>query len=314
MRKLISLILLLFTAAALVNAQGFCQRHKSVDPIVLENVRNITIKGDSINGEEEPCITLKNCANIHITNCFLGNSTRVAIFLTDCADITIDNSYWTNVSTGVYAVNSYAISVTHCEGKNMKGPFPRGAFVQFDNVSGPRCRVNYNKFENILGQSHPEDAISIYKSNGVAYDPIQVIGNQIRGGGPSNSGGGIMLGDKGGSYQVAKNNILVNPGQYGMAISGGTHNAILDNKIYSKAFLWTNVGIYIWAQGGVLCGMNEISGNQVSWKGSDGTENDSWDKGNCEPVIGWGAKNTNDFGANIDETILPKQLISPCNK
>jgi len=36
-------------------------------------------------------------------------------------------------------------------------------------------------------------------------------------------GGGIMLGDGGGSNIVAKNNILVDPGQYGMAVSGGSY-------------------------------------------------------------------------------------------
>lgn len=55
------------------------------------------------------------------------------------------------------------------------------------------------------------DAINLYKSNGIAGDPIQVIGNRIRGGGPSTSGGGIMTGDQGGSY-ILVSIILVNPG------------------------------------------------------------------------------------------------------
>jgi len=304
-------ILLILFGAMGANAQSFCQRHKLVEAITLNGAHHITIRGDSINGGTVPCITLKNCHDIHITHCYIGNSTRSGILLTGCANILIDSSFLTNAPTGVYAVDSYAISVTHCEGKNMKGPFPRGAFVQFDNVSGPRCRVNYNKFENILGESYGEDAISMYKSKGIATDPIQIIGNQIRGGGPSKSGGGIMLGDNGGSYQIAKDNILVNPGQYGMAISGGNHISIINNKIYSKVQPFTNVGLYIWAQANAACSMDEISGNEVNWARASGEANHAWNQGNCGPVMGW---STNVLGAKIDESILPVRLLSVCNK
>jgi hypothetical protein len=309
MRKLITLTILLFAAGA--SAQNFCQRHKSAEPITLTNAHNITIRGDSINGGDVACITLYNCHDIRITHCFIGNSTTVGIHLYGCANIRIDSSFITNVSTGVYALHSYAISVIYCEGKNMQGPYPRGAFVQFDEVSGPRCRVSYNKFENILGQSHPEDAISMYKSNGNPKDPIQIIGNKIRGGGPSKTGGGIMLGDNGGSYIIAKDNILVNPGQYGMAISGGHHISIINNKIYSKGQLFTNVGLYIWAQADADCSMDVISGNTVNWVNKDGEQNDTFDQGNCGPVPGWMTNNTE---AKINESILPRQLLSPCNR
>lgn len=307
LKLFILMILLTFPGAG---AQRFCQRHKYVAPVNLTGAHNITISGDSINGGTVPCITLKNCHDIHITHCYIGNSTRVGILLEGCANILIDSSFVTNVSTGIYAVDSYAVSVTHCEGKNMKGPFPRGAFVQFDNVSGSRCRVSYNKFENILGQSYAEDAISMYKSKGTARDPIQIFGNQIRGGGPSKTGGGIMLGDNGGAYQIARNNILVNPGQYGMAISGGDHISIINNKIYSKKQSFTNVGLYIWAQANAACSMDEISGNEVNWTKSSGDVNDAWNQGNCGAVTGW---NTNITRAKIGESILPARLLSACN-
>ncbi|MGZ3814182.1 MAG: right-handed parallel beta-helix repeat-containing protein [Mucilaginibacter sp.] len=307
MVKLISLSILFITIWT--SPQNFCQRHKSVDPITITNAHNLTIKGDSINGDEEPCLTLKHCNNIHITNCFFGNSTRVGIYLYDCSNIIIDNCFVTNVSTGIYVEDSYAISVTHCEGKNMKGPYPRGAFVQFNNVRGPRCRVNYNTFENILGQCHAEDDINMYRSHGAEYDPIQIIGNKIRGGGPSLTSGGIMLGDNGGAYQVARDNILVNPGQYGMAISGGDHISIINNKIYSKGQVFTNVGLYIWAQADAQCSFDEVSNNQVNWKNKHGEQNDVFDGGNCGTVPGW---KTNVTEARIDESILPRQLLSTC--
>lgn len=309
MKKLFFLIACVSISYA--NAQDFCHSHKSVASIRMDNAHNITIKGDSINGGDQICLDLRNCHDIHITNCWFGNSSHVGVYLYGCANIQVDNCYVTNVASGVYAVNSYAISVTNCEGKNMMGPVPRGQFVQFNNVSGPRCRISHNRFENILGQSNAEDAINIYKSNGAYNDPILIEGNKIRGGGPSKSGGGIMLGDNGGSYIIAKDNILVNVGQYGMAIAGGDHIRILNNTIYSKQQNFTNVGLYIWAQANAACSLNEIRGNHVNWTKKDGSKNHRWNGANCGDVDGW---ETNELNANIGESILPRQLLSPCHR
>jgi parallel beta helix pectate lyase-like protein len=311
MRKQFILSLFLLVLAGIgAAAQNSYKRHKYSEPIIIKNAHDLVIRGDSINGDDEPCLQIINCNNIHITHCYLGNSSKVGLYIYQSANIKVDSCFVTNVSTGVYAVESYAISVMHCEGKNMVGPFPRGAFVQFNNVSGPRCRVCYNKFENILGESHPEDAINMFKSHGTAKDPILIRGNWIRGGGPSKTGGGIMLGDNGGSYQVAEDNVLVNPGQYGMAISGGDHLTIVNNKIYSKGRFFTNVGLYIWAQADADCSMDEIRDNQVNWTDSHGEKNDVWDKGNCGDVKGW---KSNAIDAKIDESLLPEQILSPGN-
>jgi len=191
------------------------------------------------------------------------------------------------------------------------GPVPRGQFVQFNDVSGSRCRTSNNRFENILGQSNTEDAINIYKSNGVPGDPIMIENNRIRGGGPSKSGSGIMLGDNGGSYITAKDNIIVNPGQVGMAIAGGDHIRIIHNTIYSKRQEFTNVGVYIWAQAQAGCSLNEISGNRVNWTKKDGSRNHKWNGANCGEVTGW---ETNITDTSLDETILPKDILSPCHR
>jgi hypothetical protein len=58
------------------------------------------------------------------------------------------------------------------------------------------------------------------------------------------------LGDQNGSYQVAEDNILVNPGQYGLQIGGGHHNVLRNNKVYSDDQRdFTNVGVIIWRYG-----------------------------------------------------------------
>ena len=283
-----------YTASAVINLTG---------------AHDLTISGKSINGGSVPAITLTNCYNVHITANQLGNSKDVGILLYNCYNVTVDHNNISNVSTGVYVVNSPngGIIITGNQFKNMVGPMPRGQFVQFNTVGGANNAITYNKGENVYGSSNPEDAINLYKSNGTASSPIQVIGNWIRGGGPSATGGGIMLGDTGGSYEVAANNILVDPGQYGMAIAGGDHMSITNNQIYGRSQSFTNIGLYIWGQSGSACTNSTISGNQVKFFNNSNTENDAWvGTGEATPS-GW---SSNTFGANISASILPSAVVS----
>jgi hypothetical protein len=207
--------------------------------LILINKHDTVIQGVST-----PSMIFFKCSNVTIKNCRIGPGGKPGITLSQCTHVRIDSCYLYQVSTGIYAENCKAVSITNCQAKNMMGPFPKGQFVQFRGVSGGGNRVSFNKFENIFGQSYTEDAISMYNCNGAPADPIRIESNWIRGGGPSKSGGGIMLGDGGGSNQVAKNNILVDPGQYGMAVSGGSFMSIVNNTIYAKAASFTNVGLY----------------------------------------------------------------------
>jgi hypothetical protein len=275
--------------------------YKASAPIVLSGQHDLVISGIATS-----YISLTNCYNITIKKCKIGPNTLTGIKTDLCTNIKIDSCYISNVSTGVYALDSKSISVTNCQAKNMQGPYPKGAFVQFDNVSGPGCRVSFNKFENVLGQSYPEDAISMYKSNGLSNDPITIEGNWIRGGGPSPTGGGIMLGDNGGSNITAKNNILVDPGQYGMAVSGGTNMSVINNTIYGKAQSFTNVGLYYWNQSGLSSSNITISGNYVNFTSLKwGLNNTYLGTGNATPS-GW---STNILNAKLDESILPLSIV-----
>jgi len=277
--------------------------------INLNGSHDITISGKSINGGSVPAISLTNCYNVHITKNLLRNSTDVGVLLYNCYNVTVDNNNISNVSTGVYVVNSPngGIIITNNQFKNMVGPMPRGQFVQFNTVGGANNSISYNKGENIFGASNPEDAINLYKSNGTASSPIQVVGNWIRGGGPSASGGGIMLGDTGGSYEVASDNVMVDPGQYGIAISGGDHMSIINNKIYGRSQSFTNIGLYIWGQSGSTCTNSTVSGNLVKFFNASNQENDAWvGTGEATPS-GW---NTNLFGASLSAAILPSIVVS----
>jgi parallel beta-helix repeat protein len=276
--------------------------------ISLNGASNLTISGLSINGGMVNPILLTNCNNIHITQNKLYNSTQEGIYLYNCSNITIDYNYFTNVSTGVEAVSSAGggIVVNNNQFFNMAGPFPRGQFVQFDQVGGAGNSISYNKCVNILGQSYPEDAINIFESNGTPASPINIIGNWISGGGPSASGGGIMLGDSGGSYQYAANNVLVNPGAYGMAITAGDNNSMVNNFIYASAQYFTNIGIYQWAWGGMPITNSTITGNYVNFTNSAYQPNNSWL--GTGTATGW-ANNT--YGATfLNSNILPSVLIT----
>ena len=276
-------------------------------PILLNGVHDKVIDGLEIDSSGVNCIRLTNCSNITIQNCRLVSSKGNGVDIYKCKNITIKNCYMESIVTGVYAIESQGINVSYNQVKNVRGPFPRGQMVQFNEVSGKKNVVSYNRCENILGESYPEDIINMFKTNGTFDSPVLIEGNWIRGGGPSKSGGGIMLGDNGGSYIIAKDNILVNPGQYGMAIAGGTNIQIVNNKIYSKRQYFTNVGLYVWNQSPPTCALNTVSGNMVNWINAAGEANNSWNNGNCGMVNGW---NTNILKARIDSTILPRIILA----
>ena len=118
-----------------------------------------------------------------------------------------------------------------------------------------------------------------------------------------------MAGDHGGGNVIVENNILVDPGQYGIAASGGKNIVIRNNNIFAKAQKFTNVGIYAWGQAGVECSDIEISGNQVNYisgKNIEPEANNLFIDTNCREVKGIG---TNTFKLSIDDLKLPAHLI-----
>jgi parallel beta-helix repeat protein len=278
-------------------------------PVIdLYGQHDITISGKFITGGSAPLIKLTNCYNIHITGNKLTNAGNVGVYLYNCNNITIDNNYFSKVSSGVYADHTQGgIVVNNNQFLNMMGPFPRGQFVQFNNVKGAGSSISNNRGENIIGQSYAEDAISLYQSAGTSASPILVKGNWIRGGGPSESGGGIMLGDNGGSYLYASDNILVNPGQFGMAISGGSYITMVNNSIYGKQQSFTNVGIYVNDIGGWKTSNCKVTANKVKYYNKTNYQNNAWLSPNSAKPEGWDA---NLWGAAVDESMLPAVIIT----
>jgi hypothetical protein len=228
-------------------------------------------------------IYIKQSKNVTIKNCFFNKATAEAINIERSANIHIENCLFNGGDAGVYAMESQLIKVINNQFVNVSQRIgeSRGQFVQFNGVTGPGNVIENNQGENFFGESDPEDLVSLFKSYGTAVSPISVRNNTFRGGGPSSSGGGIMTGDYGGGYIIVENNILVDPGQYGIATAGGTNITIINNKIFGKQQSFTNNPLYVWGQTGVACSNINVVGNRANWIDKNGYNNRGWDAGNC---------------------------------
>lgn len=258
-----------------------------------------TITGLRISNPSGPCIVLHHVSRVTVIGnqigpCGKDPSYQLGIFIYQSHDLQIINNHFHDISSAVYALENEFGKLLF-EGNHatkIKGPFPRGQLIQLDKYSGPeiilRCNISdqaVGGYLNSDGRGGPEDHINIYKSSGTAISPIMITDNKIRGGG-SLSGGGILAVDGGqGGNVVIKNNILVDPGQYGIAIPSGNNIEITGNQIFGNQNTWTNVGIYVWNQyKKTVCSDNKINNNQVNYINKKGMPNPYWDSGNCGEV------------------------------
>src|SRR5687768_1325871 len=207
---------------------------------IINGQSNLIIENLSFKNPLGDIIQIFNSNNITIRNCYFGASLGEAISIEGSSNITIENCFFSNNRTGVYAVSSSGIKVNNNQFINVHGPFPRGQYVQFNGVSGVGNSVIGNKGECFKGESYPEDLVNMFNSSGTSGSPITISGNQFRGGGPSLSGGGILGGDYGGNWVRVENNLLVDPGNYGIAAAGGNNITLNANKVYSTWHSYNN--------------------------------------------------------------------------
>ena len=313
MKYIVVNIFFLFVTYSYSYSQGslYCGPYKKSAPIVFNNINDTVINLLEISNSKGHCIELNYCSNVIIKNCKLGPAKGQGINLYNCKNITVLNCSIDSIATGVYAGASTGIKVLYNDMKNVIGPMPRGQMVQFAEVFGENNYIKYNALENIPGQSFPEDAISLFKSKGTVNNPIKVIGNWIRGGGPSTSGGGIMTGDQGGSYILVQDNILVDPGQYGITIASGHHISIKNNKIYARQQSFNSVGISAYKQYPIECFADTILNNQVNYRFKDGSLNNLLNSGDFGVIYGW---STNYYNPNLSPNMLPNKIIGRCEQ
>lgn len=260
-------------------------------PVVVSGESGVVLEGMKISNPNGPCVQIKGSSEIVVRASEIGPCGDRAVEIQDSSAVTIEGLAIHDSSSGVYAINSQHVAVVGNRFTNAGRNF-----VQFDKVTGSGNSISRNSGANKLGSSSAEDFVSVYKSSGTPGSPLTVASNSFRDGGPSGSGSGIMVGDYGGSHILVQGNTLINPGQAGIGVPGGTNIRVIDNVVYSGSQPWSNVGIYVWNQSGGSCGSIEVKGNRVEWYGADGAENPSWDGGNCGAIAGW---DTNDWHANI---------------
>ncbi len=291
-------------------------------PITVSS--NQTVTGKHITNPNGPCITGNNVTNVTITNNKIGpcgpDENGVGVSMETASEITITHNSFDDVASGFY-INGYSgggsnIVFKHNHVTRVRGPFPRGQMVQFNGVKGSgneiMCNVSDQTSPGYLGTkgTGPEDHINMYASQGTKESPIRYAFNKLRGGGPSISGGGSLAGDGDGAYVIMESNIVVDPGQYGIAVAGGNNIKMNNNIVYSPtAHPWSNIGAYIWNQYPQACFDIEAKGNRVFYRNKDGNLNAGWNANNCTNVTGWNTDNVwNDSSltAAVWDTVFPE--------
>ncbi|MFP5341650.1 MAG: lamin tail domain-containing protein [Candidatus Limnocylindria bacterium] len=210
-----------------------------------------------------------------------------AIHLERCDGVTIRANDFARVAQAITIIDSTNVRIEWNRYLDIVGPHARvgkhrANFVQLVNVS--RGTIAHNKGKG----GDTEDIVSMYRSGGTSSSPFIIEYNHFEGTNwSSTSGSGIALGDEGSAYSIARNNTLLNVGQVGVFIAGGTNHKILDNVVYGERRTSSNVGLYVWNQYSSSCAGHEVRGNRIQWYKADGSSNPSWNGGNCGSISGW---------------------------
>jgi len=260
-----------------------------------------------------PCIRGNGVSGVQITNNRIGpcgqDQQGVAVQLEDSSDVRIDHNAIDDVMAGLYALgggddivfdHNYVTDLHGIDFGAMRG------MVQLNKVSGTGIKILCNVDEQTVPASGEglEDHVSIYASSGTSESPIEVAYNKIRGGGPSQSGGGIISGEEDGrfttNYVSVHDNILIEPGQYGLAMWGGYDIDYSDNRVWNgESHAWDNIGMY--SPYAMPCSNHSGSGNRVWWINAAGEMNHYWG-GNGECAL---SEDDNVFG---DDTLDPEAM------
>lgn len=229
-----------------------------------------------------------------------------AIHLEKCNGVTIRANDFARVAQAITLIDVTDVKIEWNRYQDILGPHARAEGIHRANfiqlVRSSRGRIAHNKGKG----GDTEDIVSLFQSGGTKDHPFIVEDNHFEGTDwTSSSGSGIALGDATSGYSIARNNTLLNPGQAGIFIAGGTNHSILDNVVYGAQRPGSNVGIYVWNQSEEPCSDNVVRGNQVNWTKADGSDNPGWDGGNCGTIKGW---EQNDWNAPIDPATLQVTL------
>ncbi len=275
--------------------------------IHLENCSDVTITCCDLHSVE-----LAECERITFRNCWLHDSPHCGVQTWHVKGLMVQGCRLENLASGVYAIESQQMQVTGCFERNVTGPMPRGQMVQFDKVSGAGNVIRGNYAINDKGKSHPEDVVSIFMSAGAAESPLLIEDNYFTGDpqegseGKSATGSGIMLGDFGGSHLCCRRNVILNAGQAGIGVAGGSFITVEDNFIYGTRSKVANVGLYAWNQSKEPSHDVAVARNRVQWVDPKGEPSSWWDGG--------GVKNLKVEANQFDAADLAQAIPQPPSK
>jgi len=156
--------------------------------VTLENCRIHYADGNGVSISDASHVTIQNCEIIDTsppsgTN--QGTNENDDIVAQNAPNLTVQDTTVRDGSTGMYLLNSPGATISHVDGYDFHGPFPRGQFVQFDK-SGNSSLTDFYAF-NDPAHSSPEDVVSVYAS------PNTTISNGVIDGNNSQDGVGVMF-------------------------------------------------------------------------------------------------------------------------
>lgn len=247
--------------------------------IVVEN-KSFTNLNVGVNNGDDVYVT----GNVNITfkNCYFGTSIRKGISIENATGtIRIENCVFNANEAAVHVVTSTVVfQMENSQCVNPWGaPLCKGQFFQAASATMTNSYIRDCSMKSFRGLGSTEDWISFFNSGGTSSSRFMVEGNLLQGGGPSISGGGIMLGDHGGSYVTVQNNKLNDPGNYQIAASGGNNFIVQNNLAYSTNTGYSRIAMYAYGQQGFTCG-------SITWQ-SNGTfiyNNNYWYPGDGSPA------------------------------
>lgn len=218
---------------------------------VPDGVHGVVIRNNDIGpcGETTSSATLSDWAN------------DVGVLIAGY-DVLIGGNTIHDVRAGVYAQGAeHPIVVDRNLVWGIRGPEPRGEMVQLNTVvatgaapytatGGAQTKITNNVSDKTLsvdtGYRNPEtkanllnritgyvDHVNLYGSSGTSTTPIRVACNKFRGG-DDVSGSGMIVGDNGGGWVIAEDNIMVmttNVG--GVGCAGCTDTIVRRNVVYA---------------------------------------------------------------------------------
>jgi hypothetical protein len=148
--------------------------HKNGDGIHVQDASNVQILNSEIINADPPR-GLATETSESIINIEVLRSPGLKV-----QDVTVRDG-----ASGIHLWQSPNATVSHVDGYNFHGPFPRGQLVQFNN-SGNSTLTDFYVY-NDRYNSHPEDNVSVYASPNVR------IANGVIDGNNSVSGVGVMF-------------------------------------------------------------------------------------------------------------------------